>query len=347
MSPARPRPVLGTVPLYAPDPTPAFLDLSDNVNLWGVPPAAARALGEPLDAQPSVYPRSDPVELRAALAGYAGVGPEQVITGCGSDDVIDGALRAFAAPGEKVAYSAPSFSMLVTFARVSGLEPAPVPFREGGDIDPDALLAQRAAITYVCSPNNPTGTGVSAEAIEHVVNRAEGLVLVDEAYGEFSGQSAVPLLVRAPHLLVTRTLSKAFGLAGLRVGYGLAAPEVVQVLEKVRGPYKVNVLGEKAALAALGEDVPWVLQHAEAAVAIRERLRVGLEALGFRALPSSANFLCVPVPDSAALGGALLGEGIKVRLLRALPGIGDAIRVGVGPWESMERLLHALREVLR
>ena len=347
MSPARPRPVLSTVPLYAPDPTPVFLDLSDNVNLWGVPPAAARALGEPLAAQPSVYPRSDPAELRAALARYAGVSAAEVITGCGSDDVIDGALRAFAAPGEKVAYSAPSFSMLVTFARVNGLEPAPVPFREDGDVDADALLAQRAAITYVCSPNNPTGTGVSPEAIERVVSRAEGLVLVDEAYGEFSGRSAVPLLARAPHLLVTRTLSKAFGLAGLRVGYGLAAPELVQVLEKVRGPYKVNVLGEKAALAALAEDVPWVLRQVEAAVAIRERLRGGLEALGLRALPSSANFLCVPVPDASVLGRALLGEGIKVRVLRALPGIGDAIRVGVGPWEGMERLLSALREVLR
>ena len=347
MSPARPRPVLATVPLYSPDPTPAFLDLSDNVNLWGVPPAAARALSEPLAAQPSVYPRSDPSELRAALASYAGVQPEQVVTGCGSDDVIDGALRAFAAPGEKVAYSAPSFSMLVNFARVNGLEPAPVPFREDGDIDPDALLSRRAAITYVCSPNNPTGTGVSAASLERVVSRAEGLVLVDEAYGEFSGRSAVPLLPGAPQLLVTRTLSKAFGLAGLRVGYGLAAPEVVQVLEKVRGPYKVNVLGEKAALAVLGEDVPWVLRHVEDAVANRERLRVSLEALGLRALPSAANFLCLPVPDSAALGRALLGEGIKVRVLRQLPGIGDAIRVGVGPWEQMERLLSGLREVLR
>ena len=345
MSPARPRPVLERVPLYAPDPTPVALDLSDNVNLWGVPPAAAKALADPLAAQPSVYPRSDPRELRAALARYAGVSAAQVVTGCGSDDVIDGALRAFAAPGEKVAYSAPSFSMLVIFARVNGLEPTPVPFRRDGDIDPDALLAERAAITYVCSPNNPTGTGVSAAALERVVANAEGLVLVDEAYGEFSGPTAVPLLARAPQLLVTRTLSKAFGLAGLRVGYGLAAPEVVQVLEKVRGPYKVNVLGERAALAALGDDLPWVRRHVEASVAIRERLRVALEALGLRALPSAANFLCVPVPDSAALGRALLGRGIKVRVLRAIPGVGDAIRVGVGPWDAMERLLAALREV--
>jgi len=347
VSPARPRPVLGAIPLYAPDPTPVELDLSDNVNLWGVPPAARRALEDPLAAHPSVYPHSDPVELREALARYAGVSPAQVVTGCGSDDVIDGALRAFAAPGEAVAYSAPSFSMLVNFARVNGLETAPVPFRSEGDIDAGALLARSAAITYVCSPNNPTGTGVSPGAIARVVEGAAGLVLVDEAYGEYSGQTAVGLLPHAPQLLVTRTLSKAFGLAGLRVGYGLAAPEVVQVLEKVRGPYKVNALGERVAVAALREDVPWVRRHVEEALSIRERLRGALESLGLRALPSAANFLCVPVPDSAALGRALLGRGIKVRVLRALPGIGDAIRVGVGPWEQMERLVSALREVLR
>lgn len=347
MSPARPRPVLGTVPLYAPDPTPVEIDLSDNVNLWGVPPAAERALRDPLAAHPSVYPHPDPVELRRALAAYAGVSAAQVITGCGSDDVIDGALRAFAAPGEKVAYSAPSFSMLVNFTRVNGLEPAPVPFRTDGDIDPEALLEQHAAITYVCSPNNPTGTGVSSAAIDRVVARAEGLVLVDEAYGEYAGQTAVGLLSTAPQLLVTRTLSKAFGLAGLRVGYGLAAPEVVQVLEKVRGPYKVNALGERVALAALGEDVPWVRRHVEEALGIRDRLRAALEGLGLRPLPSAANFLCVPVGDSTRLGKALLARGIKVRVLRSLPGIGDAVRLGVGPWEQMERLVAALGEVLR
>jgi len=347
MSPARPRPVLTTLPLYSPDPSPVEIDLSDNVNMWGVPPAAERALRDPLAAHPSVYPHSDPVELRRALAAYAGVSAAQVITGCGSDDVIDGALRAFAAPGEKVAYSTPSFSMLVNFTRVNGLEPAPVPFRNDGDIEPDALLEQRAAITYICSPNNPTGTGVSPAAIERVVSRAEGLVLVDEAYGEYSGQTAVPLLSRAPQLLVTRTLSKAFGLAGLRVGYGLAAPEVVQVLEKVRGPYKVNALGERVAVAALREDVPWVRRHVEESRGLRERLRGELERLGLDPLPSAANFLCVPVPDSAAVGKALLVRGIKVRVLRSLPGIGDAFRVGVGPWEQMERLLSALREVLR
>jgi histidinol-phosphate aminotransferase len=347
MSPARARAVLEAVGLYAPDPRPVEVDLSDNVNLWGLPPAAERALRDPLAARPSFYPPADPVELRQALAAYAGVSAAQVVTGCGSDDVIDGALRAFAAPGERVAFSTPSFSMLVNFIRVNGLEPVPVPFRLDGDIDPDALLGVGAAITYVCAPNNPTGAAASPGAVERVVSGAQGLVLVDEAYGEYSGQSAVPLLARAPHLLVTRTLSKAFGLAGLRVGYGLGAPEVVRALEKVRGPYKVNALGARAALAALRDDLPWIRRHVEEALATRARLGAALEGLGLRPLPSAANFLCLPVEDAATLGAALLARGVKVRVLRGLPGVGDAIRVGVGPWGQMERLLAALREVLR
>jgi histidinol-phosphate aminotransferase len=341
----RARAGLEAVGIYAPDIAPVAVDLSDNVNFWGPPPAAVRALQDIPAARAWAYPPADPIELRSALADYTGVSPAQVITGCGSDDVIEGALRAFGGQGTRVGFCAPTFSMLTHFARVNGLEPVAVPFSPGGDIDVEALLATRAAITYVCAPNNPTGSAVSRAALEKVLSRAEGLVLVDEAYGEYSGQSAVPLLPRFPNLLVTRTLSKAFGLAGLRVGYGLAAPEVVQTLEKVRGPYKVNALGLCAAVAALRGDVPWVRRHVEQAVTLRERLATELGALGLAPLPSSANFLCVPVRDAEALGLALLKRGVRVRRFRQLPGIGDAIRVGIGPWEQMAALVTALREV--
>jgi histidinol-phosphate aminotransferase len=341
----RPRAELEALGIYAPDFAPVAVDLSDNVNFLGPPPAAVRALQDTSAAQAWAYPPADPIELRSALAEYAGVSPAQVVTGCGSDDVIDGALRAFGGQGARVAFCSPTFSMLTHFARVNGLEPMAMPFGPGGDIDAEALLAVRAAITYLCAPNNPTGSAVSRAALVQVLSRAEGLVLVDEAYGEYSGQSAVPLLSQFPNLLVTRTLSKAFGMAGLRVGYGLAAPEVVRALEKVRGPYKVNALGLRAAVAALREDVPWVRRHVERVLVTRERLATELHALGLRPLSSAANFLCVPVADSEALGSELLKRGVRVRRFRQLPGIGDAIRVGIGPWEQMAALLAALREV--
>jgi histidinol-phosphate aminotransferase len=347
MSPPRPRAELEAIRLYPSDLRPVPVDLSDNVNLWGLPPSAARALSEVDAARPWVYPPADPRELRLALAAYAGVECEQVVTGCGSDDVIDGAFRAFGRQGARVAFCAPTFSMLATFARVNGLEPVPVAFAADGDIDVEGLLGTGADILYLCAPNNPTGAPVSRRALEEVLTRAEGLVLVDEAYGEYSGQSAVPLLDRAPNLLVTRTLSKAFGLAGLRVGYGLAASELVQALEKVRGPYKVNALALHAAVAALRADLPWVRQHVDLACSIREALAGELRTLGLAPLQSAANFLCVPVADAPALGAALLQRGVRVRTFQGLPGVGDVLRIGVGPWEQMEELLAALREVRR
>jgi len=341
-----PRAALAGLERYCPEAGACPIDVSDNTSLWGPSPAAERAVRR-LSAQTlSRYPPADPRALCAALADYAGVKPEQVVTGCGSDDVIDCALRAFGEPGEAVAFCAPTFSMMDTFARVNGLLPRSVPFLPDGELDVEGLLATGARITYVASPNNPTGREVSARALEHLLASAEGLVLVDEAYGEFAEHSCLPWLERFPRLLVTRTLSKAFGLAGLRVGYGLASQRVVAALALVRGPYKLNAVAERAALAALTQDRPWVRARVAEARAARERLAEELRRMGLRPLPSGANFLCLPVPHAERWGARLLERGVRVRVLPALPGLGDALRIGVGPWETMDAVLAALRAVV-
>ncbi len=332
---------------YAREAVACPVDVSDNTNLWGPSPAAQRAVRRASAETFARYSGADPRALRAALADYAGVRPEQVVTGCGSDDVIECALRAFAEPGEVVAFCTPTFSMLSTFARVNGLEPRAVPFRDDGELDVDALLEMRARIVYVASPNNPTGREVSAQALERLLSAGEGLVLVDEAYGEFAERSSIPWLERCPRLLVTRTLSKAFGLAGLRMGYGLGAPAMVAALELVRGPYKVNALAECAAVAALRGDLAWMRARAAEARAVRERLARELRRSGLHPLSSGANFLCLPVPDAADWGARLLEKGVRVRVFSALPGVGDALRLGVGPWETMEVVLAALRAVAK
>ncbi|HEX5830151.1 MAG TPA: aminotransferase class I/II-fold pyridoxal phosphate-dependent enzyme, partial [Gemmatimonadaceae bacterium] len=147
-------------------------------------------------------------------------------------------------------------------------------------------------------------------------------------------------------LLVVRTMSKAFGLAGLRVGYAAGAPALVAEVEKSRGPYKVNALAERAALAALREDLPWVRARIAEAVTNRERLADGLRAIGLAPLPSNANFVLVPVTDAAALAQRLRDAGVAVRPFSALPTIGDALRISVGPWEMMEECLHLLDAAL-
>ena len=335
------------------------IDLSDNTNLWGMPPAARNALIS-LSARDWRYPSPYSARLKAALGRYLGVaGDEQIITGCGSDDVIDATMRAFAVPGARLAYSEPTFSMIPTFARLNGLTPVPVALGDADtafDVRPEALLATDAEIIYVCGPNNPTGTRVSRRAVEYLIERAPGIVMLDEAYAEFAGESFVDLVARSERLIVTRTLSKAFGLAGLRVGYGVAAPALAGLVERARGPYKVNAAAERCALAALGEEPdarPWVEVHAALAVEIRDWFSAELRSLGFAPLPSAANFVLVPHERAVEIDAALRAHGVLVRTLVDLPmGLralaaagGRALRIGVGPRADMMRVLAAFATV--
>ncbi|HJQ52224.1 MAG TPA: histidinol dehydrogenase [Gemmatimonadaceae bacterium] len=330
------------------------IDLSDNTNLWGAPPTASRVLASP-DADVSRYPVAYEPALATALADYAGVPPEMIACGCGSDDVLDSAIRAFGEPGNVLCLPAPSFSMIPFFARTNGLRPiaipltrsrlsppAPhIPLSASWDIDVEGILQTDARIIYLCSPNNPTGTALSRATVEEIVDRAPGLVIIDQAYAEFGGDDFTDL-ARRGRVLVTRTMSKAFGLAGLRVGYGIGSPELITEVLKARGPYKVNVLAERAAIAALESDRSWVRDRANEVVANRSRFSAALAALGIHSLESAANFVLVPVDDCADSSRKLERAGIRVRPFAALPGIGDAIRIAIGPWEAMERCVDAL-----
>ncbi|HEY2954983.1 MAG TPA: histidinol-phosphate transaminase [Candidatus Eisenbacteria bacterium] len=334
------------IPLYAPDRTPCATDLSDNTNRFGVPPAALRALRGAEEEAVARYPRPFADALKAALAGYAGVEPGEIATGCGSDDVIDSAIRAFSEPGDALAYPDPTFAMVPIFARMNGLDPVPVPLAADLDIDPDALLATGARILYLCSPNNPTGRAASRHAVERVVRESSGLVILDEAYAEYAGANWIAAAPERERLIVTRTLSKAFGLAGLRIGYAAGAAPLVRELEKSRGPFKVGTLAERAAVAALTEDLGWVGARVDEARAIRARFAAALAGRGIRALPSDANFVLVPVPDAARVAAAMRAGGVAVRPFPGLARIGDAVRITVGPWPLMERALARLTEAL-
>jgi histidinol-phosphate aminotransferase len=327
---------------YPTERTPCTADLSDNTNLFGAPPAALRELTRSGYEEISRYPGLHTRRLREALADYAGVKPDQLVTGCGSDDVIDSAVRAFAEPGERLAFSDPTFSMIPVFAKVNGLLPTPVRFAPSGDIDPDALLATDARIIYICSPNNPTGIAASRRAVDRVIERAPGIVIIDEAYGEFAGGGRLAECPAYDRVLVTRTLSKAFGMAGFRIGYGTANAALIHEIVKVRGPYKENAPAERAAAAALKEDIEWMRERTAEAVANRERFAEALRAIGLDPLPSAANFLLVPIAGVARIAQAMRGRGVAIRPYPALPGIGDAFRITIGPWPLMELALDAL-----
>ncbi len=338
------RALFDGVPLYDPKRAPVALDLTDNTNLWGMPPAAERVWRDMPVSKLTRYPSLYAAELKSALADFVGTTADRIVTGCGSDDILDSAMRAFGEPGTVIASSEPSFAMIPIFAQLNGLRYVGVTEQADQQPDLDALLAANPRILYLCSPNNPTGTLVSRDTIERAVREMKmrgGVVFVDEAYAEFAGVSAVDLSNRVDNLLVVRTMSKAFGLAGLRVGYAIGAPSLVRDVEKSRGPYKLNAMAEQVALSAVRDGMPWVREHVALAVANRDRLADALRARGYAPLPSAANYVCVPMQNAVAFGAALRERGVAARPFESLPHIGDALRISVGPWELLQQFLDA------
>lgn len=343
------RPSYAKMALYTSGRRPCAVDLSDNTNQRGAPPSALAVLGRAESESLARYPSHYADGLKRALAARLSIGADSIVTGCGSDDVLDSAIRAFAGPGDALAYSVPTFAMLPFFCHMNALEPRPVPLLGGErahDIDADALLATGARVIYVCSPNNPTGTRASRAAIDRVVKDAPGLVILDEAYVEYSGESLVREASERGKLLVVRTLSKAWGLAGARIGFAVGAPALVSEVEKSRGPYKITRLAEEMAEAVVDHDHAWVEEGVREVLSARARFEAWLEGRGLAFVPSAANFVLVSVPDAAARATRLRALGVAVRPFPGLEGLGDALRISVGPWPLMERILPALAEVL-
>lgn len=341
---------LERIPAYAPPALESLtLDLRDNVNLWGAPPSALAVLRAAEATALTQYPTVSATPLTVALAARLGVAPDEVLAGCGSDDLIDACFRAVAAPGERVALGEPSFSMVPRFARLNGLEPVGVPLRPDGAMDVDGLLATGARIIYLCSPNNPTGTVTPEAEIRRLVANAPGIVVVDEAYAEFADvrdwRAEAPAMGR---VLVLRTFSKAWGLAGLRVGVGVGSRDLVDAVVRSRGPYKVNALAERAATAALRDDEAWMRATAAEAAACRARLDAAARGLpGVTPWRSEGNFVFWQLAqDAQGVAARFAAHGIGVRALSGLPGIGEAIRIGVAPWSQLQRVVSLLPEVL-
>jgi histidinol-phosphate/aromatic aminotransferase/cobyric acid decarboxylase-like protein len=188
---------------------------------------------------------------------------------------------------------------------------------------------------------------VSPSSLELLIERARGVIILDEAYSDYSGAGDAQLTTLGSRVLSVRTMSKAYGLAGLRIGYAIGAEDLIAEVEKSRGPYKVNALAEEAATAALTSDVTWVNDKVKRVIANRERFRQALLDMGLSPLPSDANFVLVPVSRSTDVSNRMRERGVAVRPFEKLPCIGDSLRISVGPWEMMEEALRALQESLK
>jgi histidinol-phosphate aminotransferase len=331
----------------------APVKINQNENPWDLPEAVKRrVLAQALVRPWARYPDFNPRELTEALARFAGWRADGVLAGNGSNELIEALLLVTVGPGTRVVIPEPTFTLYAHLTKILGGEAIRVPLTEDLGYDAAALVEARRtsepAVTVVCSPNNPTGTSLSPSDLERLCRAGDGLVVVDEAYHEFSAETVVPLLEKHPNLVVLRTFSKALALAGLRVGYLLSSPEIVREVNKARLPYNLNFFTQTAALAALEEHA--VLNGmVRRLVEERERLRSRLQDVpGVRAWPSHANFFLLELLTASptAVFEALYRRGVLVRDVSAYPMLSRCLRISVGAPEENETFLHALGTAL-
>jgi len=350
----------------------AKVKINQNESPWDLPDPVKRRVVEKALARPwSRYPDFDPSELLLALARFSGWRADGILAGNGSNEMIEALLLVTVGPGTRVVIPEPTFTLYALMTTILGgeavrvaLSPRGAPAASGPEgsavprpapglsYDLEALLKARkerqAAITIVCSPNNPTGTSLPLDDVERLCRAGDGLVVIDEAYHEFAGRTAVPLLERHSNLVVLRTFSKAMALAGLRVGYLLASPALVREVNKARLPYNLNFFSQAAAIAAL-EERDELTSRVRRIVAERERLLARLGDLpGIHAWPSDANFFLLEclAADPKALLASLLRRGVLVRDVTSYPMLSRCLRVSVGSEPENDAFLQALGTAL-
>lgn len=334
-----------------------LVKLSANENPLGSSPAALEALEQPRgsDTGAAPYPDPDTKELREALAKLHVLDPARIVCGTGSDELLNLAVQAFAGTGDEVMFSRHSFAVYDIATRRCGAEPVEV---DDSDFtaDVDALLAAvsgQTRVVFLANPNNPTGTWLPPSEVErlHALLPEDVLLVVDEAYCEYLAPEhqrvGFDLAAQYDNVLVTRTFSKIYGLAAERIGWATGAPHLIDALNRIRGPFNVTTSGQKAALAALG-DQEFVIASREHNAAERTEFAEAIAALGNHGLtcvPSKANFVLVrfegDVTADAALN-ALAGAGYAVRHLPS-QGLPDALRITIGKSQDMERVIATLR----
>ena len=328
-----------------------IIKLASNENPRGPSPKALAAIAAAA-SELTRYPDGNGFALKAALSNRLGVGPEQLVLGNGSNDVLELATQAFLREGDSAVYSQYAFVVYPLATQARGAHGIEVPAREHAH----DLNAMRAAImpgtkiVFVANPNNPTGTWLTGDAVESFIASVpkDVIVVLDEAYDEFlepSEQSAaIQWLPKFPNLIVSRTFSKAYGLAALRVGYGVMDAAIADLLNRVRQPFNVNSLAQAAAIAAF-HDADYVAESRRLNRDGMRQLEAGLEALSIRYVRSHGNFILIEVGDAAAVNLALLRQGVIVRPV-ANYGLPSFLRVTVGLPAENARFLTALESAI-
>lgn len=330
----------GYVPGEQPPDGEGWIKLNTNESPFPPSPRVATAISVAA-AELNRYPDPWGEPLRAALAAHHQVEAASVAVGNGADGLIEACLRAFCEPGATVVLTEPTYSLLPVATRIHGGKPHAVDLQPGGQV-PDEFAGVDAPLRFIVNPNTPMGTWIDPAHLEQRLHNAPGVVVIDEAYADFAPRSCIPLLADHPTWLVLRTFSKSYALAGLRVGYAVGAPDLIDDLHAVGESYAVGRCAIAGARAAL-QDTAHHRRLVEAVVAERARLTAELADLGWQVTPSQANFVSgrPPSGSAAAIAQTLRQSRVLVRCL----GTGDesVLRITVGTVAENDALLAALR----
>ncbi|MDR1405091.1 MAG: histidinol-phosphate transaminase [Candidatus Methanoplasma sp.] len=321
------------------------LRLDTNTNVLGSNPAAMKFIRDQrtdLSEYPSTY--SD--GLRSSLADLYGLDTDNFVAGSGSDEMLDISFKTFTEWGDGCLFPYPSYSLYDYFAKINGCKVSFSDLTEDFQLDVGSIVSSGAKIVIIASPNNPTGNSFRQKDIEEILAEFKGIVIVDEAYGEYSDRSMIPYVNEYSNMIVFRTFSKAYAMAAMRVGYAAAGRDLADMMNAVKIPYSLNSLSEGAAIAAL-RDQDFVKKSREMVLRERPRLASGLSELGFRTYPSDSNFVLAVSPIShSALTDSLKQRGILIRDFGNRRRTENCVRFTVGTGDMNNRLLSAIRGIL-
>ena len=299
-----------------------------------------------------LYPNPTSAPLREAVAKFHDVSESQVIIGNGSDDILNLLFRVFCNSEKRAGMMEPSYSLYPILSGIQGSHIIKVDFNREMQLDIEAIKSCGANLFFLTNPNAPTGVAFSTKEIRRLLEVFEGILVVDETYAPFAEESAIELLKEFPHLVITRSFSKAYGLAGLRVGYGLASAEVIDLLDRVRDSYNVDYLAQAGAQVAL-EDKQYYEETTAKIIALRDNYQGALEALGWFVYPSQANFLFAEPKDSQGKVGLtvavelyefLLDHKILVRHFAKHALTQSFLRISVGSEPEMLRFMEIIEK---
>ena len=337
----------GYVPGMQPENEAEWIKLNTNENPYPPSPEVAKAILAEVGkdgANLRKYPDAASREARRIAAKLYGVDPEWVIMANGSDELLNNLIRAFVDEGEELAYVHPSYSYYATLAEIQGARIV----RFGLDVEyrlADFPERYTGKLFFLTSPNAPLGFRFTNDYIRDIANRCDGVLVVDEAYADFADAGAIDLVAQCENLIVTRTLSKSYSLAGMRLGLAIARPEVVAALDKIRDHYHIDRLALVAAEAALA-DQDWLVENLAKIRKTREWFSNELRQIGYRVIPSQANFIFATPPDldGERVYQELFERKILVRFFTD-PLLKHGLRISIGTREEMEQTLAALTEI--